>query len=258
MSTIYNVKVKTFADGTRQYMFYSNAREVGYTDDRPRKKKEKSDDKDRQDSLRRSIQTVYDIAKSNIWDWFVTLTFDPQKVNSYDYDACVDAVIRFLKCLRYLSEDFVYLLVPELHKSGRYHFHGLIRGPLPHEEALNLCGRRVLDDNGHQVYNIPIYDYGFTTAIKVYSLSAIGYIAKYITKQDAVPQGRKRYWASRGVARPKVEYFMLDKEAYCEIFNQADYKKLIETVDYGTYELLEIHGKGVAGADGEVNKIKTI
>lgn len=249
MSTIYNVKVKTFADGTRQYMFYSNAREQGYEDDRPKQKEGKGDKvKNCKDSLKRAVQTVFDIAKSNIWDWFITLTFDPQKVNSYDYDQCVEAIIRFLKCLRYYSKDFVYLLVPELHESGRYHFHGLIRGPLPHEEALNPWGQRVLDDKGHQVYNIPIYNYGFTTAVRVYSISAIGYIAKYITKQDAVPEGRKRYWASRGVARPKVEYFMLDKEAYCEIFNESDYKKLIETSDYGTYELLEIHGKEGAGS----------
>ena len=111
------------------------------------------------------------------------------------------------------NKDFVYLLVPELHEKGRYHFHGLIKGPLPHEEARNPWGKLILDDNGHQVYNIPIFKYGFTTAIKCYSQAATGYVAKYITKQDAVPEGKKRYWVSRNAARPKLEYLELDAAA---------------------------------------------
>lgn len=259
MSVLYNVRKKIFADGTVQYMFHDMGREVGYEDDRP-KKKGKGGDKERShsESLKRTIQAVYDIAKANVWEWFITLTFDPEKVNSYDYDECADCIKAFIRCLRDISKDFVYLLVPEQHESGAYHFHGLLRGPLPHEVALNPWGKPIFDDKGHQVYNIPIYNYGFTTAIKCYSQAATGYVAKYITKQDSVPEGRKRYWASRGCARPKLEYLELSKEEYCSIFNASDYQKVTES-PWGRCELLEIHGeRGKLEADTEVNKIKIL
>ena len=77
---------------------------------------------------------------------------------------------------------------------------------------------------------------------KCYSQAATGYVAKYITKQDAVPEGKKRYWVSRNAARPKLEYLELDMEEYCRIFNASDYQKKTES-QWGTFELLEIHGK---------------
>ena len=145
--------------------------------------------------------------------------------------------------MTHTHKDFVYLLVPELHEKGRYHFHGLIKGPLPHKKAHHYwTGEPMLDDNGHQVYNIPIFKYGHTTAIKCCSQAATGYVAKYITKQDAVPEGKKRYWASRNAARPKLEYLELDMEEYCRIFYASDYQKKTES-QWGTFELLEIHGK---------------
>ena len=248
MSQYYNVRKKIFADGTEQYMFYDKARERDYEENRPKKDEEDgrgSPDKERSQevSRKRAVQMVYDIAKANIWDWFITLTFDPIIVDSYDYDDCVKHIKLFTDVLRHKSKDFVYLLVPELHEKGRYHFHGLIKGPLPHKKAYHYwTAEPILDDNGHQVYNIPIFKYGFTTAIKCYSQAATGYVAKYITKQDAVPEGKKRYWASRNAARPKLEYLELDMEEYCRIFNASDYQKKTES-QWGTFELLEIHGK---------------
>lgn len=241
MSEYYNVRKKTYADGTVQYMFCSRVKQVGYEQQKKSKKGEGSD-KDKADSRKRAVGMVYDIAKSTLWDWFITLTFDPKKVYSHNYDECVDVIKRFTDLLRHISKDFVYLLVPEKHESGAYHFHGLIKGPLPVSEAFSPWGKPIFDDKGHRVYNVNIFDYGFTTAVRVYSNSAIGYIAKYITKDDCVPKGRKRYWASRGVAKPKVDYLVLSSAEYCDIYNVADYMKQVEG-PYGDYEMLEIHGK---------------
>lgn len=243
---VYNLRKKTFADGTVQYMYHEKAKVKDYEETRPRKKKgEGVSDRERSQAVsrKRAVQTVFDIAKSNIWDWFITLTFDPQKVNSFDYDECVKYIKRFTNWMT--KHDFIYLLVPELHESGRYHFHGLVKGPMPHEEAFTPFGKPIFDKKGHRVYNIPIYEYGFTTAIKCYSQAATGYVAKYITKQDAVPEGKKRYWASRSCQRPKVDYYFCYIDSYVDIFNASDYKKRIEG-PYGFCELLEIHGEGQA------------
>ena len=241
MSTeVYNVRKKTYADGTQQYMFFSNPRQVGYEQEKKRTKRGEGGQRSKDNSRKRAVQVVYDLAKSTLWDWFITLTFDPQKVHSHDYDECVEFIKKFTRYLQ--SRHFVYLLVPEKHESGAYHFHGLIKGPLPVSEAYNPWGKPIFDDKGSRVYNVDGYNYGFTTAVKVYSNSAIGYIAKYITKADAVPPERKRYWASRGISRPKVEYLQMYAPEYCEVFNAADYRTEVKG-PYGDYEMLEIHGK---------------
>ena len=251
MTIGYNVRKKTYADGTQQFMFHPSGAEVGYErEDKPKGERGKGSKRAKDESRKRAVQMVYDLAKSNLWDWFGALTFDPKLVNSYDYDECVRYIMLFTHWLRDKSKDFVYLIVPEKHESGRYHFHFLIKGPLEVKEALNPWGKPILDAKGHQVYNVIGYKYGFSTAIKVYSNGAIGYIAKYITKQDAVPPNKKRYWASRNIPKPKVEYLEVYPPEYCEIFNAADYKKKIPG-PYGTFELLEIHGEEVRGETQE-------
>lgn len=241
----YNVRRKTFLDGTQQYMFYSNAKEKNFTENKKKTKKGGGNpEKNKADARKRAIQMVYDIARSNPWTWFITLTFDPEKVNSFDYDECIENLKRFTKRLQ--KRGFVYLIVPELHESRRYHFHGLLKGNLPCTMALNpYTGKPLLDDSGRQVYNIDIYNYGFTSAVKTDgSPKVASYLAKYITKEDCVPAGKKSYWASRGVNRPIEEYFELSEAEYCEIYNAADYQKVTES-QWGRFELLEIRGKEV-------------
>ena len=99
----YNVKIITYPDLTKQYRIYHNT--IG-TDDlsipvRPHKKGERNpfdgkvckeilvDIKDYKNhvdevSIKRTKKKVYDYAKSNEWEWFVTFTFSPDKVNRYD------------------------------------------------------------------------------------------------------------------------------------------------------------------------------
>ena len=95
----YNVKIITYPDLTKQYRIYQNT--IG-SDDlsipvRPRNKGDRNpfdgkvckdilvDIKDYKDhvsdvSLKRTRKKVYDYAKSNEWQWFVTFTFSPDKV----------------------------------------------------------------------------------------------------------------------------------------------------------------------------------
>ena len=40
-------------------------------------------------SMNRTVNAVYHKARSNTWDWFVTLTFDPDLVDSFDYGLAV-------------------------------------------------------------------------------------------------------------------------------------------------------------------------
>ena len=72
-------------------------------------------------SLNRTKQKIYDLAYSNDWSFFVTLTFDDNKLiqkhntGAWDYDVCVKELHSFFTVLKRNCSDIQYLGVPELH-----------------------------------------------------------------------------------------------------------------------------------------------
>ena len=169
-------------------------------------------DKALAESRRRTIQAVTGIALSNDWDWFVTLTLDPEKVNRYYYPEVASKVSVWLRNARQRhARDLGYLLVPELHKDSAFHFHGLFKDC----EGLDFRPSGKRDKAGREIYNVGLYGLGWTTATRVDdSVSAALYLTKYITKDlCAVTFNKKRYWASRNLARPQIQYdLLLDEE----------------------------------------------
>lgn len=231
----YNVRIKTYPDGHKQYFWSENPIfRLDEENDPPdfvdavKRKRHKSklfreiqsfdvadvDDPELDDgefsynrmrwSVTRTINEVYDIARSNEFNWFITLTFDGKKVNRYDYCSCADAVKMFTDRLRKLGCK--WLIVPEQHKDGAYHFHGLIAGDLPLTPSGKTCYNEAVQKE-FPIFNLTNYEFGFTTATQIVQPDrTASYIAKYLTKQIAVPKGKKCYWASRSLARPTVEY----------------------------------------------------
>ncbi len=86
-------------------------------------------------AIRRRIKGY---AFSNDFRWFVTLTFNPEKVDSFDYETAKTTLLKWCRKMRDRHEKFDYLIIPELHKSGAVHFHGLL-GDIPNcfKEAAN-------------------------------------------------------------------------------------------------------------------------
>lgn len=142
----------------------------------------------------RAKTAIHDIAACNTFQHFVTLTISPEsKVNRYDYDDCVRYMSKWLN--NHLDH---YLLVPEKHDDGAYHFHLLADVP-----------KEKLHHHANGVYRIKSYTAGYSHVTKVKDNSKLAkYITKYITKDllKTVGKGRKTYWASRDLKRPKVEY----------------------------------------------------
>ena len=153
-------------------------------------------------SLSRTRQMVYYLCRSNNWEWFFTFTFNPEKVDSFCYDDCVQVLSDWLSNMRKKCPGMIYLVVPELHKSGRFHFHGLF----------SCCDDLGFSESGHYtksgeiIYNISSYKFGFSTATRVLSVEKVSkYICKYVTKDLlSVAFGRRRYWASRNVNKAPV------------------------------------------------------
>ena len=235
----YNVKIITYPDLTKQYRIYHNT--IG-TDDlsipvRPHKKGERNpfdgkvckeilvDIKDYKNhvdevSIKRTKKKVYNYAKSNEWEWFVTFTFSPDKVNRYDYDECTKYLSKWFNNLKRSSPALSYLVVPEQHKDGAYHFHGLFSGMNEHQ--IVWTGKYVIKRvrglrskfvrTKEKIYKIGSYKLGWMTATRVREMEKVtSYITKYITKDMLNGlHGRKRYWCSRNLVLPLEEVFILD------------------------------------------------
>lgn len=187
-------------------------------------------------SLSRTVNKIYEIARSNVWEWFFTLTFNPEIVNSYDYSECCKKLSKWISNCRRYAPYMKYLFVPEQHKSGRFHFHGLVA---------NCDGLDFVDSGirkkGMIIYNVGRYKLGFSTSTRILdNEKATKYICKYISKElCAVTFGKKRYWASRNLDMPIVEEVSLEKHEFdsvlADLIQKGKHVKKVEGPEVSTY-----------------------
>lgn len=117
--------------------------------------------------------------------WFITLTFGPRRRSAIFAAATADErdltptkrlvsaagayVTTYTKTLRKRGFQFRHLCVPELHRDGFPHFHGLVhdqRGDL-HLEALRAC-----------------WNAGWEVTVPVRDANALRYVTKYLCKDN--------------------------------------------------------------------------
>lgn len=195
-----------------------------------------------QNSLSRARNKVYHLARSNEWEWFFTLTFDPNKVNSFDYGEVTAKLSKWLNNLRSrYAPDLKYIFVPEQHKSGRWHFHGLV----------SQIGNIVFTHSGRYSHGIPIfnvgqYRLGFSTATEIQSVSkSTYYITKYFTKDlVSATKGKKRYWASKNLSQAPVTEYCFDSGKQFSIADQFRNVRFAKHYDLGfrTVDYIDIDG----------------
>lgn len=234
----YNCSHKVFPDGTEQFMYSDRVRSVQHRQDEV--KDGSSVERGQVKNQKRAMQVVYDLARSNDWNWFLTMTFDESTVDRYSYDDCVAALKRWTDIMYHQGN--MWLIVPEQHKDGAYHFHGLVFGRLKLTPGINPhTGKEIFDKSGRPVYNVTNYHYGFTTVTPVSdSKKASGYLSKYLSKSLQVPKGKKRYWASKSLQRPTVDYLVLTREEFEALTIHATYSKDIVTDQFGAFHFREI------------------
>lgn len=198
-----------------------------------REKGVKSEGDDMLRSMRRARAQLRRLALSNKFDYFVTLTLDPQRIDRYDGAAVVKALNQW--CNNMVKRHGLrYILVPELHEleEGRteraYHFHGFFAGEglkvvdsgtikvpgfkKPRRPRSEAERAKWLAEGGHIVYNLPQWALGFTTALRVYGTysAAVGYCCKYIGKQQGERPLGRWYYSGGALAKPEKQYITLD------------------------------------------------
>lgn len=157
-------------------------------------------------SLQRTKNTVQDIVLCNDFELFCTFTFDRRRVNRYSYYACCSTMRRWLQHQREISLErgvaLKYLVIPEAHKDGAWHFHALISG---YTGKLKATGKYT--PKMRPIYNIPSYRSGFTTAVEIDSKEGVSsYITKYITKSFVQQFNKRRFFCSHNLDRPRKSF----------------------------------------------------
>jgi hypothetical protein len=177
-------------------------------------------------SLRRAAAKLRDMALSNRFSYFVTLTLDQSKIDRYDMGQITKALNGWLD--NHVRRDgLAYVLVPERHKDGAVHFHGFFNDALGVVDSgtLDVPGSRKprkprsaaqraewLAAGAHVVYNLEAWPYGFSTALELYGdyAAAVAYVCKYVRKQREKIGGR--WWYHGGkldgpvISYPDVTY----------------------------------------------------
>lgn len=196
-------------------------------------------------SLNRTKNMIYNYARGNRWEWFITLTFSKDKVDRYDYKECSTKLRKWLNNMRSkYAPDLKYLIVPEQHKDGAWHFHGLLSntGNLKFNKALNKhTALPLFTKSGLQIFNFGNYKMGYSTATAITDTSkASSYITKYITKDLVVAtKGHRRYYPSSNLNLPQKSFFFLIDSEKCEFIklnkNRITFNKDVK-VKYGSFE----------------------
>lgn len=208
MTKIYQTKIKEYPNGGKVLTVYKSVLTVKNDDDSIDvsfcEKLEKTDfekELEKQRNLWKIRTKIKDYVLCNDFDYFWTLTFDSER---YNYDLAFEKMGKWLRKMRDKNGKFNYIMIPELHKDGAIHFHGLTGGL---EASIRDSG---VKHRGVKVYNCDDWKHGFTTLTKIRSKEkTASYVTKYITKEmqnSIVEKGKKKYWLSRGLRLPVVTY----------------------------------------------------
>lgn len=179
----------------------------------------------RKDNLKRAKDKIFEIASANDWSYMVTLTLDKDKIDRYSPDEVQKVVCKWFDN-KVQRNGFKYLVVPEFHKDGAIHFHGLCNDVLSFnfsgtykiagkkapvkESTLKKYGYSVDSPEVKKVYNIKDFPYGFTTALPLdNNVMAVSlYMTKYITKDLQKIFGS--YYMAGGKIKRSLPYQLYD------------------------------------------------
>lgn len=150
------------------------------------------------DSKFRAKRKVIEYALNNDFNWFVTITFDKNKINRYDAKLLEKKVLRWLEDTRInYNSKARYIMVPEYHKDKAIHYHALIK----------MENNRLKYLYNHRHWKKAVYKdtllfkkFGRNEWVNIDSYTEpIGmYLAKYITKLPDKMNNRY-YFASKAL-----------------------------------------------------------
>lgn len=196
-------------------------------------------------SLSRTRAAIFELALCNDWEWFVTLTLNPEYHDRKDLKSYKKKLSTWIKNYnRTHKTNIQYLLIPENHQDGSWHIHGLMMGlPLGHlqkfTEQEKLPIKILLElKKGHKIYTWGAYEkaFGYITISEIRHIESVSkYITKYITKDLAktrIGLNDHLYYCSQGLKRAELIYAgQLTKELDEDFSNEYVKIKTLQSFD---------------------------
>lgn len=188
------------SDNSEYGKYRDMLRDADYQEQREMYKTEKA-----KDNMIKTKEKIHDIANSNDFNYFITLTFKSDKVDRFSFNETSKKVRKFMNNYKNkIDSELKYLLVHECHKNGAYHYHGM----LYLSDRTKLVDSTKRDKNDEIIYNWQSWKNGFSTCTEIRNLNATrNYILKYIEKdidKDYV-KGQRRFYYSQNCFKPQKE-----------------------------------------------------
>lgn len=148
-------------------------------------------------NISRAKNKIFEYCICNDFEYFVTLTIDENKYDRFNLNKYYKDFSQFIRHYRRdFNLDIQYLFVPEQHKDGAWHMHGVIKG-IPENHF-------IINSNGFLDWHAYKNRFGFISLDKIQNNEACSiYMTKYITKDfyknTKINKFNKLYYCSRGL-----------------------------------------------------------
>ncbi len=210
--------LKQYTEENYRLVAIRKYRQAGFEDEKIfTHKGEAGNDGKLRESISRAKNRVFELAMCNDWEYFVTFTLDKEKYDRYNIKKFRKDISQFIRDNRKkYKEDIKYLLIPEMHKDGAWHMHGLLMG-LSADKLEPFTLDMILPQKirnriamGKKVYKWPAYakKFGFSDIEIIENKEASAkYITKYITEEidkTITELESNIYYCSQGLNRAEV------------------------------------------------------
>ena len=221
------ITVKQYGDRLK-ISWCKAVREAGWEELKSKAKKGTKNPEKLSNNLARAKSTVQELALCNPWDWWVTLTIDGEKKDRYNLENYSKDLREFIHNYNRRCPDTYkvkYVLVPEQHKDGAWHMHGLIKGIKPDD----ICS----NGNGYKEWKQYHAKFGYISMAEIGDIEKTSsYMLKYMVKD--VEKGvnglnKQSFYASQGLERATeiyrghgellTEWDWEHPDGYCKIKN---------------------------------------
>lgn len=201
-------------------------------------------------SINRTKTKISDYILCNNFTHFVTFTFDPSNSKVKNEENRKDLLKMSKLLITWVNSEqinhfrrhghrFGYLIVPERHKNGAWHFHAVFQGYKNEIEDFYSSKNKYLTVDEIRSKNkkpknqrgfLPRYKLGRSEIAPVKDKFRMSnYIKKYITKELINEKYKKRYWASRNLKLPEVIENIVESSTKIPkeyILKEYDYHKI--------------------------------
>lgn len=167
-----------------------------------------------ENNIARAKSNIREYALCNPWDYFCTFTISKDKYDRYNFQAFYKDFAKFISnynrsCNK--NEKVKYLVIPEMHKDGAWHLHGLLKGIRQVDMYINKYG--------YISWTKYEEKFGYISFDPIRSIDNCSkYLLKYITKDISrcvSDLGCHLYYSSNGLKKGEM-IFRGKLELKCE------------------------------------------